>query len=103
MAKQEKHLEGPSLPTTIPYFRLVVDHARVTQAVYDHKYDGSGTNEDPFVVDWIPDDPGNPLRMKTSTKWLMSMVVATSTLGVAFNSSAYSGMAANVPFPAYRY
>jgi len=83
--------EGLSLPTSIPYMRLILDKARVTQAVLNNDYEGSGTEEDPYVVTWIEKDPGNPMEMKRSTKWLMSLLVAVSTLGVAFNSSAFSG------------
>lgn len=94
MSSLEK-LENTALPTSISYLRLIADKARVTQAVYDHKYEGSGTDGDPYVVVWIDDDVGNPQNMKTSTKWLMSMIVAMSTLSTAFASSAFSGMSFN--------
>lgn len=96
----EKKIGTLALPTSLSYLNLVADKARVTQAVYDHQYEGSGTEEDPFVVVWIENDVGNPMLMKTRTKWLMSMVVAISTLSTAFASSAFSGM--SPPFTSLR-
>ncbi|KAI4255505.1 MAG: hypothetical protein LQ352_002535, partial [Teloschistes flavicans] len=46
---------------------------------------------DPFVVEFIPNDPVNPMNHLTPTKWTITMLVAFVTLAVAFVSSAYSG------------
>lgn len=75
----------------IPFWRLITDHARITPEVTDHKYDGSGTEEDPYIVTWIHNDPGNPMDFPPKRKWAIAAVAAISTLAVAFNSSAYSG------------
>lgn len=31
-------------------------------------YQGNGTIDDPFVVEWLPDDPQNPMYVKTDHK-----------------------------------
>lgn len=81
----------PSAPTKIPYWRLVCDQGVVTQEIIDHPYPGSGTDEDPFEVTWIPDDPRNPMNFSETKKWTLTMLVAIATLAVSLVSSAYTG------------
>ncbi|KAF2171347.1 hypothetical protein M409DRAFT_63670 [Zasmidium cellare ATCC 36951] len=78
-------------PTQIPHFRQVLDQAGVTPEVQNWEYEGSGTEEDPYVVVWIDNDPRNPMLYSELKKWSLTMVVAIATLAVAFVSSAYSG------------
>lgn len=80
-----------ALPTQLPYYRLVLDHAGCTPEVINHSYAGSGTEEDPYLVQWIPDDPRNPLNFSPFRKWFITMSVAIATLAVALVSSAYTG------------
>ena len=85
-------------PKTIPHWRLIIDQSRITQDVVTHKYQGRGTEDDPFIVTWIPSDPGNPMQFATSKKWFVSGIAAVSMLATAFNSSAFSGT-----FPSHRF
>jgi hypothetical protein len=61
------------------------------ERILHHKYPGSGTNEDPYIVDWIGDDPEDPQRWPTVYKWTTIVIVSIATLAVALSSSAYSG------------
>lgn len=54
-------------------------------------YPGSGTPEDPYIVDWIDNDPEDPQRWSGGWKWFTIAVVSFTTLAVALASSAYSG------------
>ena len=85
MTELRAHSEKPT------NWQLVLSHSLITQEVLDHKYDGSGTEDDPFVVEFIPDDPRNPMLFKPLKKWCITVLIGVSTLAVAFNSSAYSG------------
>ena len=76
---------------SIPFWRQVKDQAAFTQDVLDYKYPGSGTEEDPFLVSWIPNDPRNPMLMTTAKKVGITIVVSTAALAVAVASSAYTG------------
>lgn len=78
-------------PQSVPYWRLVVDQALITPEVENWKYEGSGTESDPYVVEWIDNDPRNPMLFSELKKWSLTAVVAIATLAVAFVSSAYSG------------
>jgi hypothetical protein len=86
----EKDVES-GMPSKIGHFRQVYDQAGVTPEVQKHDYEGSGTEDDPYVVGWIENDPRNPMLYSTAKKWSLTMLVAFATLAVAFVSSAYSG------------
>lgn len=75
----------------IPYFRYLIDQAGVTPAVLHHEYEGRGTPESPYVVDFLPDDPYNPMEIARWRKWFITLVQAFATLSVSFSSSAYTG------------
>ncbi|KAH8650138.1 major facilitator superfamily domain-containing protein [Xylariales sp. PMI_506] len=85
--------ESPEKPhiTKIPHWRLVIDQAGVTDVVLNHPYAGSGTEEDPYLVQWIPHDPRNPMNFTMAKKWFITINVALATLAVALVSSAYAG------------
>jgi hypothetical protein len=71
-------------------------------------YNGQGTQEDPFVVEYQKDDPENPMNWPAITyvdddifptnskltlrvrKWFITAIVTWSVFGVTFTSSAYS-------------
>ncbi|PCH38373.1 MFS general substrate transporter [Wolfiporia cocos MD-104 SS10] len=55
------------------------------------RYIGSGTSEDPYVVDWDEADPENPFNWSKSRKWVLTMQLASATWVASFCSSAYSG------------
>lgn len=55
-----------------------------------HIYDGQGTEEEPFVVEFRKDDPDNPMNWSQFRKWLITTVVTLSVFAVTLTSSAYS-------------
>ena len=73
------------------HWQLVFDQTHVTPEVLGHKYQGSGTHDDPYVVEYIPHDPRNPMHFPQWKKWVITILVAFATLAVAFVSAAYSG------------
>ncbi|KID72018.1 Major facilitator superfamily multidrug transporter mdrA [Metarhizium brunneum] len=83
--------EEPALQHKIPYWRLVIDQAGVTDHVLHHEYPGSGTQEDPYLVQWTPNDPRNPMGFSDAKKWFITVTVAVATLAVSLVSSAYTG------------
>lgn len=91
----EKDLEARA-PTRIPHMQQVFDKAGVTPEVEAHHYQGSGTEDDPYIVTWIPDDPRNPMLYGPVRKWTLTMTMGFATLAVAFVSSAYSGGAEQI-------
>jgi hypothetical protein len=85
-----KSSEPPTI-THIPYWRLIIEQGILTQEIIDYPYFSSGTEDDPYVVIWIPDDPRDPIRFSQGKKWFITAVMALATLAVSLDSSAYSG------------
>lgn len=73
------------------HWRIVASHSLVTPAVLNHRYAGSGTEEEPYLVEFITDDPRDPMLFPMWKKWTLTILVAIATLAVAFVSSAYTG------------
>jgi MFS family permease len=99
MATPPKSLSGSeSLPASPPipsgrpsHFKLVVDQTLITNQVRDYDYPGSGTDEDPYVVDFVPDDPKNGLNLSPGIKWVIVMICAFNTLACSFASTVFAG------------
>lgn len=53
-------------------------------------YKGSGTNEDPFLVQWLSEDPENPLTFANGFKAQATFTAAFSCLAVSMSSSMLS-------------
>lgn len=92
----ESDVEAGNKPQRIPHFKQVFDRTGITPEVENWHYDGAGTDQDPYVVEWIDNDPRNPMLYSAFTKWCLTLVVAMATLAVAFVSSAYSGGAREI-------
>ncbi|PYI16415.1 MFS general substrate transporter, partial [Aspergillus violaceofuscus CBS 115571] len=96
IADLEEHREKGTLPkgvyrTRIPHWRMLLDQGAINEEILEFEYPGSGTEEDPYVVSWIPNDCRNPLLFSTARKITITLIVAFSTLTVALTSSTYSG------------
>ncbi|KAI1504251.1 major facilitator superfamily transporter [Biscogniauxia marginata] len=91
MTEPERDVESRQPRDGLSYFKRQFDQAGVTPAVLEWKYRGAGTEEDPFVVDFLPDDPKNPMKFPTWKKWFITILQAIAVLAVAFVSTAYSG------------
>jgi hypothetical protein len=81
---------GSSRSGRIPYFRRVFHQGVLNDDIVNHPYDGSGTEDDPFLVMWIDNDAVNPMNYPVALKWSITLLVAIATLAIAFVSSAYS-------------
>ncbi|KAH8598678.1 polyamine transporter 1 [Bisporella sp. PMI_857] len=73
------------------YFKLLYDQAGATEKALQYKYQGEGTPELPYLVEFLPDDPRNPVTFSQTRKWAITFVNTIGTLAVSFASSAYSG------------
>ncbi|KAJ5178068.1 Major facilitator superfamily domain general substrate transporter [Penicillium coprophilum] len=66
------------------------------EAEKSHTYDGSGTVDDPFVVEFQKDDPSNPMNWGEVRKWFIAAIATFSVFAVTVTSSAYSASANEV-------
>lgn len=53
-------------------------------------YNGQGTEEDPFLVEFHNHDTGNPMNWSQFRKWVVTTIVTLSVFAVTLTSSAYS-------------
>ena len=70
---------------------MILDQGVVTNQLVEYDYEGSGTEEDPYVVEWMENDPRNPMTWGAFKKWTCMISMALATLVVAFCSSAFTG------------
>lgn len=77
--------------TKVSYFHTLIDQAGITDDVLAHEYEGHGTVESPYLVEFLPGDRYNPMNFAKPRKWYISIVQAVATLSVSFASSAFSG------------
>ena len=56
-------------------------------------YRGQGTDSDPYVVEFPPRDPHNPMNFPFWRKWLITSIVTLSVFAVTLTSAAYSASA----------
>jgi len=87
----QKHKQQPAT-----HWQLVFDQTHVTPEVLHHRYPGSGTHDDPYVVEYIHNDRRNPMLFPMWKKWAITLLVAFATLAVAFVSAAYTGGVAQI-------
>lgn len=58
------------------HWHLVFDQTHVTPEVLKYPYRGSGTEDDPYVVEYIPNDRRNPMTWSMAKKWTLTLLVA---------------------------
>jgi len=75
----------------ITHWQLIFDQGVVTHDVANYDYEGAGTEEDPYVVEWMENDKRNPMTWSTTRKWVSCICMAFAVLVVSFCSSAFAG------------
>ena len=48
--------------TKSTHWHLVASHSLISPAVLNHDYVGSGTEDDPYRVEFLPEDPRDPMN-----------------------------------------
>jgi hypothetical protein len=77
--------------TKISFWRLMTDQHVITRDIFEYDYPGSGTENDPFVLSWLKDDPRNPMQFTMAKKVAITLATSFATLIVSLTSSAYTG------------
>ncbi|KAF6825541.1 major facilitator superfamily transporter [Colletotrichum musicola] len=78
------------------WFRVVWPPSTPRPELVEHRFDGSGTVDDPFIVTWLERDPQDPLQFPTWVKWCIAQILAFSFFCASFLSSAYSAAVGEV-------
>ncbi|KAJ5340897.1 hypothetical protein N7541_010021 [Penicillium brevicompactum] len=74
----------------IPLYQLVLSQDTVTDDVLNHEWDGSGREQDPYLVEWLLEDSRDPHQMQNWLKMTITILQAASFLSITFASSALS-------------
>jgi sugar phosphate permease len=90
-ADRDVEAQQPKRSPKHSHWSILTDQAGVDDAVLNHKYAGHGTDESPYLVEFLPNDPRNPMAFSRPFRWTITVIAALSTLAVSFTSSAYSG------------
>jgi hypothetical protein len=86
----EPFLDDHQLASTMSKHSDCASPTRTGDVEKTHNYDGSGTEQDPFVVEFQKNDPSNPMNWSQSRKWFITAVVTMSVFIVTMTSSAPS-------------
>ncbi len=78
---------------SIPYLKLLLDQGYLTPSIIHHPYPGTGTEADPYLVEWTDNDPQNPMLFSDVRKWVWTLLESLATFAVALTTSAYSAAA----------
>jgi hypothetical protein len=71
-----------------------IDGYLITREILEYHFEGTGTDDDPYLVTWIENDIGNPLNFSASKKWMNALLLACAVFMVSIASSGFSqGMA----------
>lgn len=62
------------------HWELVFDQTHITKHILEWDYKGSGTEAEPYIVEYIPNDRRNPMNWTDTTKWTITMLVAIVSL-----------------------
>jgi MFS family permease len=63
---------------------------RLDEDVCNQNYSGKGTPDDPYVIDFLPNDSQDAMNLTMSRKWAITVLQAFSALVLTFSSSVYA-------------
>lgn len=75
----------------ISWFTMLTTQDVITLEMLDQEYVGAGTEDDPYMVVFLKEDPRDPMGFPLRLRWTMCFAAGYSTFSVAFISSAFSG------------
>ena len=71
------------------WIRSLLFHTRLGDDVYNRNYPGSGTNDDPYIVDFLHNDRQDAMNFSIGRKWTIAILQSLSTFVVTYASSVY--------------
>lgn len=77
------------LPGHLSWIQSLLFHT-LSDDVYDHNYPGSGTDDDPYLVDYLHSDSQDAMNFTNGRKWAITILQSLSTFAVTFASSVYA-------------
>lgn len=72
------------------WIRSLLLRMRLEDDVCNQNYAGNGTDDDPFIVDYLPNDRQDAMKFSKGRKWTIAVLQSLSTFAVTFASSVYA-------------
>ncbi|EUC26707.1 hypothetical protein COCCADRAFT_42284 [Bipolaris zeicola 26-R-13] len=88
---KKKSGNGACVKEKISHWHLLLDQGVVIKEIARWDYEGSGTTDNPYIVEWIKNDPRNPMEWSGLRKWIYCTIMGIATLAISLSSSAYGG------------
>ncbi|KAM0449560.1 hypothetical protein ACHAO4_007582 [Trichoderma viride] len=79
MATPSDDKEGGSIKASVrpSWLKIVFSDAILTKEVIEHHYNGSGTDDDPYIVRWLENDVLDPKNYSLVVKWSRDVALET--------------------------
>lgn len=74
----------------VSWIRSISCHARLDDDICGQTYTGNGTDEDPYIIDYLHNDRQDAMNFSKGRKWAIAILQALSTFAVTFASSVYA-------------
>lgn len=74
----------------IPWHKTLMVQGYVTPEILEHEYRGAGTEDEPYLITFVDNDPSDPRQFPPWLAWTLCLAAGYVTFSVAFNSSAYA-------------
>jgi len=71
------------------WIRSLLLRTHLDDDVCNQDYAGKGTNDDPYIVDYLHNDPQDAMNFSKGRKWAIAILQSLSTFAVTFASSVY--------------
>ncbi|KAJ5741191.1 Major facilitator superfamily domain general substrate transporter [Penicillium malachiteum] len=81
----EKHCQNG-----LSHLKLVFDQTLITDEVRRYNHPGNGTVDEPYLVDWLPNDPKNGFNISIGMKWATVMICSFNTLACSLASTVFA-------------
>ena len=72
------------------WIRSLVWHTRLDDDVCNQNYAGNGTDDDPYIIDYLHNDHQDAMSFSKGRKWAIAVLQSMSTFSVTFASSVYA-------------
>lgn len=75
---------------SISWIRSRLFHTHLHDNIYNQAYAGSGSINDPYIVEYFHNDSEDAMNFPKRRKWAIAILQSLSTFAVSFASSAYA-------------
>lgn len=72
------------------WIRYLLQHTHLDEDVCNQNYAGNGTEDDPYVIDYLHNDRQDAMGFSKGRKWAIAVLQSLSTFAVTFASSVYA-------------